>query len=269
MSEASAAAQLEWWMPEPREVTVLGHRMAYYEAGEGPPPLVLLHGFSGSAYFEWGRVFERLAERHRVVAFQQIGFLPSEQPAIVYTTDAQLAHMSGLIAALGLEGAVLVGESYGGWAVGAYAARAAEPGGGLAEVAAYAIVCGAVNVTRRVSPTARGFSSDAIAAEVEARLGELNPHNAANDATRQAIVEASELTRNWPETQALGRIAKPVLLLWGAEDELIPLRYGEAAAAAIPRAELVVLPGVGHIPSVEAPDDFIRILTDFAGRVQG
>ena len=123
-----------------------------------------------------------------MVAFQQIGFLPSEQPAIAYTTGEQLAHMSGLIAALELEGAVLVGESYGGWAVAAYAARAAEPGAGLAEVAAYAIVGGAVNVTRRVSPTARGFSGDAIAAEVEARLDELNPHNAANDATRQAIV---------------------------------------------------------------------------------
>ena len=61
----------------------------------------------------------------------------------------------------------------------------------------------------------------------------------------------------------------PVLLLWGAEDELIPLQFGEAAAAAIPGAELVVLPRVGHIPSVEAPDDFVRILTDFAARVQG
>ncbi len=43
-----------------------------------------------------------------------------------------------------------------------------------------------------------------------------------------------------------------------------PVRFGRAAAAAIPGSQLVVLPGVGHIPSIEAPRDFVRILTDFA-----
>ena len=42
------------------------------------------------------------------------------------------------------------------------------------------------------------------------------------------------------------------------------MRYGRAAVAAIPGSQLVVLPGVGHIPSIEAPRDFVRILTDFA-----
>ena len=98
-----AALDLDWRMPPLREVSVLGHRIAYYEKGEGPP-LVLAHGFSGSAYFEWGRVFDLLAERHRVVAPQLVGFLPSEQPDIVYSTDAQLAHLSGLSGGAGPHG---------------------------------------------------------------------------------------------------------------------------------------------------------------------
>ena len=44
----------------------------------------------------------------------------------------------------------------------------------------------------------------------------------------------------------------------------MPVRYGRTAAAAIPGSQLVVLPGVGHIPSIDAPRDFVRILTDFA-----
>jgi len=106
---AAAALDLDWRMPPVREVDVLGHRIAYYERGEGPP-LVLAHGFSGSAYFEWGRVFDLLAERHRVVAPQLVGFLPSEQPDIVYSTDAQLAHLSGFLEALKLTGCTLAGR---------------------------------------------------------------------------------------------------------------------------------------------------------------
>ncbi len=115
----SQAIDLDWAMPAPLEASVLGCRIVYYEKGEGPP-LVLVHGFSGSAPFEWGRVFDLLAEHHRVVAPQLIGFLPSEQPDMVYSTEAQLAHLSGFLEALHLEGCTLAGESYGGWLVGAY-----------------------------------------------------------------------------------------------------------------------------------------------------
>ena len=135
---APDALDLDWRMPPLRETSVLGRRIAYYEKGEGPP-LVLVHGFSGSAPFEWGRVFDLLAEHHRVVAPQLVGFLPSEQPDMVYSTDAQLRHLSGFLKALDLTGCTLAGESYGGWLVAAYAARAAEPGGALTLVGRYAI----------------------------------------------------------------------------------------------------------------------------------
>src|ERR1700722_618121 len=142
-----AALDLVSRMPPLREGGVLGQKIAYYEKGEGPP-LVLAHGFSGSAYFEWGRVFDLLAEHHRVVAPQLVGFLPSEQPDIVYSTDAQLAHLSGFLEALALEGCTLAGEPYGGWLLAACAARAAEPDSTLARVGRYALLCGAVGVIR-------------------------------------------------------------------------------------------------------------------------
>jgi 2-hydroxymuconate-semialdehyde hydrolase len=111
----SDVLELDWGMPPLREVSVLGHRIAYYEKGEGTP-LVLAHGFSGSAFFEWGRVFDLLAQRHRVVAPQLVGFLPSEQPDIVYSTDAQLAHLSGLLEALDLAGCTLrANPTAAGW----------------------------------------------------------------------------------------------------------------------------------------------------------
>jgi pimeloyl-ACP methyl ester carboxylesterase len=267
----SAALDLDWRMPPVREVDVLGHRIAYYEKGEGPA-LVLAHGFSGSAPFEWGRVFDLLAERHRVVAPQLIGFLPSEQPDMVYSTDAQLASLSGFLEALDLTGCTLAGESYGGWLVAAYAARAAEPGATLARVDRYAILCGAVGVVRtgQTPPAPRAPPDTPLWRAIIERLPELNPHDAANNPTREKIFAASDLGRGWPDAAALGKIATPVLLLWGEDDALVPVKYGRAAAAAIPGSQLVVLPGVGHIPSIDAPRDFVRILTEFAaGRAVG
>jgi pimeloyl-ACP methyl ester carboxylesterase len=258
--------ELDWRMPPLREVSVLGHRIAYYEKGEGPP-LVLAHGFSGSAAFEWGRVFDLLAERHRVVAPQLVGFLPSEQPQITYSTDAQLAHLSGFIEALGLEGCTLAGESYGGWLVAAYAARAAEAGSQLARVGRYAILCGAVGIrigAARQPAQVRPPPDTPLWRAIIKRLPELNPHEAANNPTREAILAASDLGKGWPDAAALGKIAAPTLVLWGEDDELVPVKFGRAAATAIPGSQLVVLPGVGHIPSIDAPHDFVRILTDFA-----
>lgn len=262
----SEVLDLDWRAPPLREVQVLGHRIAYYEQGEGPA-LVLAHGFSGSAAFEWGRVFDLLAERHRVVAPQLIGFLPSEQPDILYSTDAQLAHLSGFLEALDLTGCTLAGESYGGWLVAAYAARGAEPGAKLTRVGRYAILAGAVGIRIERSgqpPQVRPPPDTPLWRAIIKRLPELNPHEVANNRTREAILAASDLGRGWPDAAALGKIATPTLLLWGEDDDLVPVKFGRAAAAAIPGSELVVLPGVGHIPSIDAPRDFVRILTSFA-----
>ena len=268
MSTETTAIELDWKMPPAREVNVAGQRIAYYEKGEGLP-LVLAHGFSGSAPFEWGRVFDLLAEHHRVVAPQLVGFLPSEQPDMVYSTDAQLASLSGFLEALGLAGCTLAGESYGGWLVAAYAARAAEPGSTLTRVGRYAILCGAVGIkipANAVSgpPQVRPPPDTPLWRAIIQRLPELNPHDAANNPTRERILAASDLGKGWPDEAALARIGTPTLVLWGEDDDLVPVKFGHAAAAAIPGSQLVVLPGVGHIPSIDAPRDFVRILTDFA-----
>jgi len=267
---ASEAIDLDWRMPPLREATVLGRRIAYYEKGGGPA-LVLAHGFSGSAAFEWGRVFDLLAEHHRVVAPQLVGFLPSEQPDMTYSTDAQLVHLSAFLAELGLAGCTLAGESYGGWLVAAYAARAAEPGSTLTHAGRYAILCGAVGVIRTgdAPPAPRAPPDTPLWRAILKRLPALNPHDAENNPIRLKIFAESDLGRGWPDAAALGRIDRPVLLLWGEDDDLVPVQYGRAAAVVIPGSRLVVLPGVGHIPSIDAPRDFVRILSDFAAGAEG
>jgi pimeloyl-ACP methyl ester carboxylesterase len=58
-------------------------------------------------------------------------------------------------------------------------------------------------------------------------------------------------------------LTMPTLILWGAKDAVTPLPQGQALAALIPGASLVVLPSAGHIPAIEAPAAFDAALLGF------
>jgi pimeloyl-ACP methyl ester carboxylesterase len=55
----------------------------------------------------------------------------------------------------------------------------------------------------------------------------------------------------------LGAISVPTLVVWGGNDELVPLEQGRAYAAGIPGAKFVMVPDCGHAPSIEKPDEFL------------
>ena len=57
--------------------------------------------------------------------------------------------------------------------------------------------------------------------------------------------------------------AVPVLIVWGADDSIIPVRHGEDAHEAIPGSRLEVFEGVGHVPQLEAPGRFTIALERF------
>jgi triacylglycerol lipase len=62
----------------------------------------------------------------------------------------------------------------------------------------------------------------------------------------------------------LARLTIPTLVVWGEKDELLPLEQGRAIASEIPRARLAIIPNCGHIPSVEKPGAFVKLLSGFA-----
>jgi pimeloyl-ACP methyl ester carboxylesterase len=65
--------------------------------------------------------------------------------------------------------------------------------------------------------------------------------------------------------EVLGRIQVPTLLVYGDKDVRAGLAVAEDLHAAIPGSRLVVLPGVGHVCNIEAPDEFNRVVRDFLG----
>lgn len=66
---------------------------------------------------------------------------------------------------------------------------------------------------------------------------------------------------------AFGDIRCPVKIIWGKDDPWIPLERGKALHALIPQASFETLPGVGHLPQLEAPDLVLERLNAFLSRV--
>jgi pimeloyl-ACP methyl ester carboxylesterase len=59
------------------------------------------------------------------------------------------------------------------------------------------------------------------------------------------------------------RVAVPTLFIWGEQDQVVGPDYGRAYAARFPKAEFVLLPGVGHAPLMEAPERTLDLVADF------
>jgi pimeloyl-ACP methyl ester carboxylesterase len=80
---------------------------------------------------------------------------------------------------------------------------------------------------------------------------------------------ASPACASFPYSPKLrGRLARakvPALILWGAQDLLVPAAHACAYAASLPDARVVVLPGAGHYPWLETPDRFAEEVERFVG----
>jgi pimeloyl-ACP methyl ester carboxylesterase len=84
---------------------------------------------------------------------------------------------------------------------------------------------------------------------------------------RQATLDRFALVHNVEPAskEALARITAPTLIMWGEEDGLIPVSSAKWFAGALPKAETVIYPGIGHVPMEELPD---RSAADFDAFLQ-
>uniref|UniRef100_UPI000A44B9F5 alpha/beta fold hydrolase n=1 Tax=Streptomyces aureus TaxID=193461 RepID=UPI000A44B9F5 len=83
------------------------------------------------------------------------------------------------------------------------------------------------------------------------------------DVRPESMAAQLSLMAEADETDLLPRITVPTLLLWGERDARSPLDVAHAFQEAIPQAELVVIPAVGHMSNLEAPEDFTAAVRAF------
>jgi pimeloyl-ACP methyl ester carboxylesterase len=253
-----------------RFVEVAGARVRVREEGpEGAPAIILMHGFifSLETWDDWAKA---LAPDYRVIRFDLAGHgLTGFDPQKRYSPDERAAFVGAVMDALGVDHAVIGGNSLGGLAAWRFAAIHPERVDGLilADPGAYSIngvaeapveAPEAMKLFLRTAPEAgvklslsRIFGDDAfVTPERVALIRDMMRRRGNGEAFLQSI---EEFTLPDP-TEALSAIAAPTLILWGAEDALIPAGHGLLMEAAMPNARLVTVEGVGHAPQEEAAE---------------
>ena len=280
-----AGSAADYLTPADRFLTVAGANVRVrIEGPEGAPPLILLHGFiySLESFDAWAADLKR---DHRVIRFDLLGHgLSGPDPQKRYSPQERAAFIGDLMDALGLERAIVGGNSLGGLAAWRFAAAAPDRVSALILVSPGAYPNQGVTDTP-LSPPApfalflRNPTEAGVAFALQgvyADKSSLSPEGVRRTAVMMrrpgngdAYVESIEEFSLPDPAPLLKTIAAPTLILWGAEDKVIPVGQGAAMAAAIPGAKLIVYPGVGHVAHEEASAQSIADVRAFLADVEG
>ncbi len=268
--------------------TIHGHRRAFVHAGSGPA-LLLIHGI-GDSSATWNTLIPALAEHFTVIAPDLLGHGASAAPRADYTIASYANGMRDLLSYLGIERATVVGHSLGGGVAMQLAYQfphlvdrlvLVSSGGAGREVhpvLRLAAAPGAERVLPLLStPAARfvgrmmtrvldvlGVDSGVEAEEVTRTLDALPDHatRSAFCRTLRSVVDGTGQLVTMLDRCYLSE-AVPTMLVWGAQDKVIPVEHAYTAAAAMPSARIEVFAQAAHFPHHSDPPRFLAALADF------
>ena len=271
--------------PADRNVTVNGLNIHYLDWGSaGKPPLILLHGIARTA-----RTFDHVAPHftanYHVLAVDMRGHGDSAwDPQGSYVVEDYVKDIAALIAHLKLRNIVLWGNSTGG--------RVAQMIAGLHPELVTAVIVEDVGPERprevsnsRADRMAKEAEGWATADDMLVQVKKENPR------TPEPVLK--ELVRYGSKQRADGRIVwkrdpailngfvptelwstvrlikAPIIYILGGASTIVPLDTQQEIKAALPQAEIVTLPGLGHYPSDEQPAQFLAVADRFLAAIPG
>lgn len=257
-------------LPELRATSFFGRTIRYYDIGSGPP-LVLIHGIGGDAD-EWVFCFEALSAAHRVIALELLGFGRSDKPPIEYSIAVFVEVLEHFLSALKIPRASLLGSSLGGWIAAAFALRFPERVDKLILVDAAGVwAAGTTGLPVDLRVSTRAHIRHVMEHVVHDKS--LVTNELVDLAYRQHLERGDGYTidrvlRNLRDgrerlDKTIGQLAMPVLLIWGEQDEMIPIANGRLMQSLIPGSRLEVIAQCGHLPAFEKPIEFTDCVLDF------
>jgi pimeloyl-ACP methyl ester carboxylesterase len=259
-----------------------GLELTVYEGGnKSGPPVVFIHGFTGS-YLSWEpQLSGSLPAQFHVVAYDLRGHGASDKPldAASYTEGSLWADdLAAVIRAKHLDRPVLVGWSYGGYVISDYLRKYGDGTiGGLVFVGA---------VTKNGTTEAAGFLTDealavfgdVFSADVQKSIdgtrtltrmfasplrGTLWERAYGSAMMVPPVVRAAMFNRVLDNDDVLAHIRVPTLVIHGADDRVVRVSAANHIAATVPGAKLLVYDHVGHAVQLDAPQRFERDLAAF------
>jgi 3-oxoadipate enol-lactonase len=261
--------------PQAGVAAIYGASIAYDVTGSGPA-LLLLHAGLGDRRM-WDDQIPAFAAHFTVIRFDARGFGDTIMPPTPYSPSGDAF---ALLDHLGIERAHLVGVSMGSQTAIEMAVAAPERISALVAVAA--------RTGTPVSPALRAgwdhvnelFEAGDIAAAVEYELRmwvdgpdrgpeEVDPRMRERVREMNAALfardddEGEERPLDPPAADRLAQITAPTLIVYGDKDLMDVRQAAAPLAAAIPGARLVVIPDAAHLPQMERPEEFNRVVLEF------
>jgi len=234
---------------------VNGARIFHAEYGKGPA-LVLLHGGLANSDW-WANQVPAFAEHYHVVLIDSRGHGRSTRDAQPYTYELMMGDVLGVMDALKIPRASVVGWSDGGIVGLEIALHHPERLDRLVAFAANSDPSGVID----------GTDKNPIFARFIARSGEeyrlMSPTPDGYAAFTAAIEKMWDTEPHF--TGQLSRIHVPVAIMDGDHDEAIKRAHTEMLAQTIPGARLIILPGVSHFAMVQNPALFTAAVLGFLG----
>lgn len=246
-------------------------------AGSGPeaPAMVLVHGL-GYARWGWEPVVDALADRFRVVLFDNRGIGASDAPPGPYTTPQLADDVVAVMDDAGLRRAHVVATSLGGMVAQELAIARPDrvdrlvlvcttPGGELAYPlpdATQQLLAELPQLPPRegLERAVRNALRDDVSEELVQRI---LAHRLADPPDPQGWQAQAAAATAHDAGDRLDRITAPTLIVHGTGDVVVDPRNADVLADRIPQAQVVTFPGAGHLLFWEEADRFVATVTDF------
>jgi pimeloyl-ACP methyl ester carboxylesterase len=279
--------------PELQYVTVHGHRRAFVKVGSGPA-LLLLHGLACD-HTTWHPVINRLAQDFTVIAPDFLGHGESDKPRADYSIGGYANGMRDLLTILGIDKVTVVGHSFGGGVAMQFAYQFPErterlvlvSAGGLGQEVSLAIRAILLpgfhqlgillnlpvmqSVTRSLLTGLADSGVPALrdldeVADIVASWRDPKTRRALRHLVRSCIdLRGQVITMR---DRAYLTAAMPMAIVWGVDDQVVPVEHADIVSALAPDARVEVFQDSGHFPHKDHPERFIEFLTSFIRETQ-
>jgi len=259
------------------------------DSGEGEgQPIVLIHPYAGSLHW-YDRLEPLLAEEHRVIRIDLLGFGGSEKPESGYSIPEQASTVAEALNQLNVQGALVAGNSMGASVTASLAEQASQLvdravvidmgpnvddyGDGLPFLAELSRTPVIGEAMWRLTPdfAIRGQIEEAFAPGFDIESGFDDPDQVvedyramtytSNDETPDAVDDyADEL----PLDERFKRTPVPLMVIFGAEDQIVDAELAIEGYADVPGVQTELIEDVGHAPQVEKPEEVADLIEGFA-----
>ncbi|WP_163832786.1 alpha/beta fold hydrolase [Spartinivicinus ruber] len=250
----------------------------YLSAGKGMP-VILLHG-AGAGAVTWYPSISAISEKLHVIAPDIVGYGESEKPNGAYDRPYFSAWLKDFLVALAIPKAHIVGLSQGGAIALQFSLDYPElvdklvlvDSGALGAKPSFLPFIGMLWMNSAPSRLANRFFSRYLLFNPAKR--DPNHSNYSIEVLRQeggknAFMQGRGAAVSPMPEKSLRQVKSDTLIIWGENDQLFSVEHAEAAAMVMPNAKLYCIQEAGHLPLIDQPDIFNKVLLGFLNNERG